>query len=154
MGCYYGNTAWSWLCLVPFLVMLGLMVMMFLMARRWCMGWMGARTFGKRMAGGFQMENQASGRWKGMQGSMMQSCMEMMGRRMPEAMGDRGLHGAFERWSDDLQRKILELLEQKGSAEPAEVAAALGVSEDVAISLLHRLALKGKVRFGSVEKAK
>ncbi len=42
MGCFYGNGTWSWLCLIPFLVMLGFMVMMFVMARRWCMGWTGA----------------------------------------------------------------------------------------------------------------
>lgn len=34
MGYFYGNGTWSWLCLIPFLVMLGFMVMMFVMARQ------------------------------------------------------------------------------------------------------------------------
>ena len=38
MWCFYGNGTWSWLCLIPILVMLGFMVMMFVMARRWCSG--------------------------------------------------------------------------------------------------------------------
>ncbi len=52
MWCFYGNGTWSWLCLIPFLVMLGFMVMMFVMARRWCSGWMGAWGSGERMTGG------------------------------------------------------------------------------------------------------
>ena len=98
------------------------------------------------------MENQATGKWKGMQGSMMQSCMEMMGRRMQGKMNDRELPGAFERWSEDLQRRILDLLDKKGSAGPSEIAATLGIPEEIALSLIHRLALKGKVRIASIEK--
>ncbi len=154
MWCFYGNGTWSWLCLIPLLVMLGFMVMMFVMARRWCMGWGGAGTYGRKMAGGVKMENQTAGKWQGMRGSMMQSCMEMMRRRMPAATHDTGMHGAFDRWSKDLEQKILELLDRKGSAGPAEIASALGIPEDVVVSLLHRLALEGKVRIGSVEKTK
>ena len=154
MGYFYGNVTWNWLCLIPFLVMLGFMVMMIFMARRWCMGWTGAETYGRRMAGGVKMENQTAGKCRGMQGSMMQSCMEMMSRRMPAAKHDKGTHEAFDRWSKDLEQKILDLLDKKGSTGPSEVAAALGIPEDVAVSLLHGLALEGKVRVGSVEKAK
>ncbi len=154
MGYFYGNGTWSWLCLIPLLVMLGFMVMMFVMARRRCMGWTGAETYGRRMAGGVRMENQTAGKWSGMRGSMMQSCMEMMSRRMPAATHDKGTHEVFDRWSKDLEQKILDLLDRKGSAGPSEIAAALGIPEDVAVSLLHRLALEGKVRIGSVEKAK
>ncbi len=100
------------------------------------------------------MENQTAHKWKGMRGSMMQSCMEMMSRRMPAATHDKGIQGVFDRWSKDLEQKILDLLDKKGSAGPAEIASALGIPEDVAVSLLHRLALEGKVRIGSVEKAK
>jgi hypothetical protein len=85
---------------------------------------------------------------------MMQSCMEMMSRRMPAATHDRGMHGAFDRWSKDLEQKILDLLDKKGSAGPSEIAAALGIPEDVAVSLLHRLTQEGKIRIGSVEKSK
>jgi len=154
MGCFYENGTWSWLCLIPLLVMLGFMVMMFVMARRWCMGWMGADTYRRRMAGGVKMENQTAGKWSGMRGSMMQSCMEMMSRRMPAATHDKDVQAVFDRWSKDLERKILDLLDRKGSAGPAEIASALGIPEDVAVSLLHRLALEGKVRIGSVEKTK
>ncbi len=154
MGCFYGNGTWSWLCLIPLLVMLGFMIMMFVMARRWCMGWTGAWGSGERMTGGVKMVNQSAHKWKGMRGSMMQSCMEMMSRRMPGATHDTGLQGAFEQWSKDLEQKILDLLDRKGSAGPSEIAAALGIPEDVAVSLLHRLALEGKIRFGSVEKTK
>jgi hypothetical protein len=48
----------------------------------------------------------------------------------------------------------MDLLDRKGSAGPSEVAAALGIPEDVAVSLLQRLVLEGKVSIGSVEKAK
>jgi hypothetical protein len=154
MGCLYGNGTWNWWCLIPLLVMLGFMVMMCVMARRWCMGWTGGDAYGKRMAGGVKMENQTAGKWRGMQGSMMQSCMEMMSRRVPAATHDTSMHGAFDRWSKDLEQKILDLLDKRGNVGPSEVAAALGIPEDVAVSLLHRLALEGKVRIGSVEKAK
>ena len=154
MWCFYGNGIWSWLCLIPLLVMLGFMIMMFVMARRCCRGWMGAWGSGGRMTGGLKMENQSAHKWKGMQGSMMQSCMEMMSRRMPAATQDTGMDGAFDRWSKDLEQKILDLLDKKGSTGPSEIAAALGIPEDVAVSLLHRLALEGKVRIGTVEKAK
>ena len=100
------------------------------------------------------MENQAEHKWKGMRGSMMQSCMEMMRRRMPAASHDKDVQAVFDRWSKDLEQKILDLLDKKGSAGPAEIASALGIPEDVAVSLLHRLALEGKVRIGSVEKTK
>jgi Mn-dependent DtxR family transcriptional regulator len=69
-------------------------------------------------------------------------------------MQDTGRDGAFDRWSKDLEQKILDLLDKKGSARPSEIAAALRIPEDVAVSLLHRLAVEGKVRIGSVEKAK
>jgi hypothetical protein len=154
MGCFYGNGTWSWLCLIPLLVMLGFMVMMFVMARRCCMGRTVATGPGQRFSGGLTMENQAAHKWKGMRGSMMQSCKEMMSHRMPAATHDTGMHGAFDRWSKDLEQKILDLLDKKGSAGPAEIASALGIPEDVAVSLLHRLALEGKVRIGSVEKTK
>jgi len=154
MWCFYGNGTWSWLCLIPFLVMLGFMVMMFVMARRWCMGWTGADAYRRRMAGGVKMENQTAGKWGGMRGSMMQSCMEMMNRRMPAATLDKGTQEVFDRWSKDLGQKILDLLDRKGNAGPAEIASALGIPEDVVVSLLHRLALEGKVRIGSVEKVK
>jgi hypothetical protein len=154
MGCFYGNGTWSWLCLIPLLVMLGFMVMMFVMARRWCMGWTGAEAYGRRMAGGVKMENHTAGKWSGMRGSMMQSCMEMMSRRMPAASHDKDVQAVFGRWSKDLEQKILDLLDRKGSVGPAEIASALGIPEDVVGSLLHRLALEGKVRIGSVEKAK
>ncbi len=153
MGYFYGNGTWNWLCLIPFLVMLGFMVMMIFMARRWCMGWTGAAAYGRRIAGGVKMENQTAGKWKGMQGSMMQSCMEMMSRRMPAAKHDKGTHEAFDRWSNDLEQKILDLLDKRGSAGPSEIASTLGIPEDVAVSLLHRLVLEGKVRIGSIEKA-
>jgi hypothetical protein len=154
MGCFYGNGTWSWLCLIPLLVMLGFMVMMFVMARRWCMGWTGADAYEKRMAGGVKMENQTAHKWKDMRGSMMWSCMEMMRRRMPAATHDKDIQAVFDRWSKDLEQKILDLLDKKGSAGPSEIASALGIPEDVAVSLLHRLVLEGKVRIGSVEKAK
>jgi hypothetical protein len=142
------------LCLIPLLVMLGFMVMMFVMARRWCMGWTGADAYEKRMAGGVKMENQTAHKWKDMRGYMMGSCMEMMRRRMPSATHDKDIQAVFDRWSKDLEQKILDLLDKKGSAGPSEIASALGIPEDVAVSLLHRLALEGKVRIGSVEKAK
>ena len=154
MGYFYGNGTWSWLCLIPLLVMLGFMIMMFVMARRCCMGRTGATGPGQRFSGGLKMENQAAHKWKGMRGSMMQSCMEMMSRRMPAATHDKDIQAVFDRWSKDLEQKILDLLDKKGSAGPAEIASALGIPEDVAGSLLHRLALEGKVRIGSVEKAK
>jgi hypothetical protein len=154
MSCFYGNGTWSWLCLIPLLVMLGFMVMMFVMARRWCRGWMGATGPGQRFSGGLKMEDQAAHKWKGMRGAMMQSCMEMMSRRVPAATHDTGMDGAFDRWSKDLEQKILDLLDKKGSAGPMEITAALGIPEDVAVSLLRRLALEGKVCIGSVEKAK
>jgi hypothetical protein len=134
--------------------MLGFMVMMFVMARRWCMGWTGAEAYGRRMAGGVKMENHTAGKWSGMRGSMMQSCMEMMSRRMPAASHDKDVQAVFGRWSKDLEQKILDLLDRKGSVGPAEIASALGIPEDVVVSLLHRLALEGKVRIGSVEKTK
>jgi hypothetical protein len=104
--------------------------------------------------GGVKMENQTAGKRSGMRGSMMQSCMEMMSRRMPASTHDKDIQAVFDRWSIDLEQKILDLLDKKGSAGPAEIASALGIPEDVAGSLLHRLALEGKVRIGSVEKAK
>ena len=154
MGCFYGSGTWGWLCLIPLLVMLGFMVMMFVMARRWCMGWTGAVAYGKKVSGGVKMENQTAGKWSGMRGSMMQSCMEMMSRRMPAATRDKDIQAVFDRWSKDLEQKILDLLDKKGSAGPAEISSALGIPEDVVGSLLHRLALEGKVRIGSVEKTK
>jgi hypothetical protein len=154
MWCFYGNGTWSWLCLIPLLVMLGFMVMMFAMARRRCSGWMGARGSGERMTGGLKMENQSANKWTGMRGSMMQSCMEMMSRRMPAATHDKGTREVFDCWSKDLEQKILDLLDRKGSAGPSEIASALGIPEDVVGSLLQRLALEGKVRIGSVEKTK
>jgi hypothetical protein len=134
--------------------MLAFMAMMIFMARRWCSGWRWAWGSGERMKGGLKMENQSAHKWKGMRGSMMQSCMEMMRRRMPAATHGTGMVGAFDRWSKDLEQKILDLLDKKGSTGPSEIAAALGIPEDVAVSLLHRLALEGKVRIGTVEKAK
>ena len=154
MGYFYGNGTWGWLCLIPFLVMLGFMVMMFVMARRWCMGWTGAWGSGERMTGGLKMENQSAQQWKGMRGSMMGSCMEMMRRRMPAATHDKGIHDVFDRWTKDVEQKIMDLLDKKGSVGPSEIASALGIPEDVAVSILHRLALEGKVRIGSVEKTK
>ena len=100
------------------------------------------------------MENQTAGKWSGMRGSMMQSCMEMMNRRMPAAAHDKDIQGVFDRWSKDLELKILDLLDTKGSAGPSEIASALGIPEDVVGSLLQRLVLEGKVRIGSVEKTK
>ena len=154
MWCFYGNGTWSWLCLIPLLVMLGFMVMMLVMARRCCSGWMSTWGSGERMTGGLKMENQSAHKWTGMRGSMMRSCMEMMSRRMSAATHDTVMDGAFDRWSKDLEQKILDLLDKKGSAGPSEIAAALGIPEDVAVSLLHRLTLDGKARIGSVEKAK
>lgn len=154
MGCFYGNITWSWLCLIPILVMLGFMVMMFIVARRWCRGWACGVGPGQGFAGGKKMENQTAHNRKGMRDSMMRSCMEMMGRRMPETTRDTGLQGAFERWSKDLEQRILDLLDNKGSARPSEIASALGIPEDVAASLIRGLALKGKIRIGSVEKEK
>ena len=154
MGCFYGNGAWSWVCLIPLLVMLGFMVMMFVTARRWCRGWAGGTGPSQGFTGGLKMENQTAHNWKGMRGSMMRSCMDMMSRKMPEATRDAGLQGAFERWSKDLEQRILDLLDQKGSTGPSEIASALGVPEDVAASLIRRLVLEGKVRIGSVEKTK
>ena len=154
MGCFYGNGAWSWVCLIPLLVMLGFMVMMLIMARRWCRGWTGNEGPGQEFTGGLKMENQTAHNWKGMRGSMMRSCMDMMSRRMPEATRDTGLQGAFDRWSKDLAQKILDLLDKKGSAGPSDIASALAIPEDIVESLLHRLVLEGKVRIGSVEKAK
>ena len=144
MGCFYGNGTWSWLCLIPFLVMVGFMVMMFVMARRCCMGWTGARGPGQRLREESTMENQAAHKWKGMRGSTMQSCMEMMSRRMPAATHDKGTQDVFDRWSKDLEQKIMDLLDKKGSAGPSEIASALGIPEDVAVSLLHRLAWRGR----------
>lgn len=141
------------MCLIPLLVMLGFMVMMFVLARRWCRGWASGRGPGQKFTGGLNMENQAARNWKGMRDSMMRSCMDRMNRRMPEPTRDTGLQGAFDRWSKDLAQKILDLLDKKGSAGPSEIAAALAIPEDVVVSLLHRLALEGKVRIGSVEKA-
>ncbi|MGE5790945.1 MAG: hypothetical protein ACM33C_08725 [Syntrophaceae bacterium] len=100
------------------------------------------------------MENQSAHKGKGMRGSMMQSCMEMMSRRMPAASHDKDVQAVFDRWSKDLEQKILDLLEKRGSAEPAAISSALGIPEEVVGSLLQRLALEGKVRIGSVEKAK
>ena len=100
------------------------------------------------------MENQTAGKWSGMRGAMMQSCMEMMSRRMPAASHDKDVQAAFDRWSKDLEQKILDLLDKRGSAEPAAIASGLGIPEDVVGSLLQRLALEGKVRIGSVEKTK
>ena len=100
------------------------------------------------------MENQTAGKWSGMRGSMMQSCMEMMSRKMPAATRDKDIQAVFDRWSKDLEQKILDLLDKKGSAGPAEISSALGIPEDVVGSLLQRLALEGKVRIGSVEKTK
>lgn len=154
MGCFYGNGTWSWLYLIPLLVMLGFMVMMFVTARRCCMGRTVATGPGQRSSGGLTMENQAEHKWKGMRGSMMQSCMEMMRRRMPAASHDKDVQAVFDRWSKGLEQKILDLLDKQGSAGPAAIASALGIQEDVAVSLLHRLALEGKVRIGSVEKTK
>jgi hypothetical protein len=153
MGFFYGNVIWNWFCLIPLMIMLAFVIMMIIMARR-CMGGMFALGAGGNTSGGVKMENQSTGTRKGMQGSMMQSCMEMMSRRMPAATGDTGMQGAFEHWSQDLEKKILDLLDQKASDGPAEIAAALGIPEEVAVSLIHRLALKGKIRIGSIEKAK
>lgn len=153
MGCLYGSGAWGWVCLIPILVMLGFMVMMFVAARRRCRGWAGSMGPGQRVTGGLNMENQTAQSWKGMRGSMMRSCMDRMSRRMPEATHDAGLQGAFERWSKDLEQKILDLLDRKGSAGPSDIASALAIPEDIVESLLHRLVLEGKVRIGSVEKA-
>jgi hypothetical protein len=133
--------------------MLGFMVMMFVMARRCWMGWTGAGTPGRLISGGFKMENQTAGKWQGMRGSMMQSCMEMMGRRMQATADDKGMQGVFDRWSKDLEQKIIDMLDRKESLGPSEIAAALGIPVDVTVSLLHRLALEGKIRIGSVEKA-
>jgi predicted ArsR family transcriptional regulator len=80
--------------------------------------------------------------------------MEMMSRRMPAATNDKDMQVAFDRWSKDLEQKILDLLDKRGSVGPSEIASALGIPDDVAVSLLHRLVLEGKVRIGSVEKAK
>ncbi len=151
MGYVYGNAAWGWLCLIPILFMLGCMVMMFVMGRRFCTG---IGTFGKRMAGGLQMESQEAGKWKGMQGSMMHSCMEMMGRKMQAATHDKSMQEVFDRWSKDLEQKILNLTEKRGSITPPEIAATLEIPEDVALSLIRRLASEGKVRIGSIEKTK
>lgn len=153
MGSLYGSGIWNWFCLIPLLFMLGFMVVMFIMVRR-CMSGMFAWGAGGKTSGGVKMENQTTGTWKGMQGSMMRSCMEMMSRRMPAATRDTGLKGAFESWSQDMEKKILDLLDQKASAGPAEIAAALGIPEEAAVSLIHRLVLDGKIRIGSVEKAK
>ncbi len=151
MGYFYGNVAWGWLCLIPVLVMLGFMVMMFVMGRRFCMG---IGMFGKRMAGGLQMESQEKGKWKGMQGSMMHSCMEMMSRRMQAATHDKSMQEVFDHWSKDLEKKILDLTEKRGSVTPPDIAATLEIPEEVALSLIRRLASEGKVRIGSIEKAK
>ena len=153
MWCFYGNGTWTWLCLIPLLVMLGFMVMMFVMARR-CMGGMPAWGPGGKISGGVKMENQSTGTWKGMRGTMMQSCMERMGRRMPAAADDKEIQGVFDHWSKDLEQNILDLLDRKASAGPAEIASVLGIPEGVAVSLIHRLDLAGKVRINSVEKAK
>jgi hypothetical protein len=133
--------------------MLGIMIVMFIMVRR-CMRGMLACGQGGSNPGAGRMENQSTGTWKGMRGSMMQSCMEMISRRMPAATREPGLQGAFERWSQDLEMKILDLLGKKASAGPAEIASALGIPEEVAVSLLRRLALVGKLRIGSVEKTR
>lgn len=84
----------------------------------------------------------------------MQSCMEMMSRRMPAAADDKGMQGVFDRWSTDLEQRILDLLDKRERVEPAELAAALGIPEEVTLSLIHRLVLEGKVRIVSVEKTK
>jgi predicted ArsR family transcriptional regulator len=73
---------------------------------------------------------------------------------MSAATHDKDVQAVFDRWSKDLEQKILDLLDRRESAGPAEIASALGIPEDVAGSLLHRLAIEGKVRIGSVEKAK
>jgi len=153
VGCYWGNEAWGWLCLIPFLVLLGFLVMMVVMARR-CMSAAGAWGPGRNIWGGVNMKNQSSGTWKGMRGAMMQSCMEMMSRRMPAAADDKGMQGVFDRWSTDLEQRILDLLDKRERVEPAELAAALGIPEEVTLSLIHRLVLEGKVRIVSVEKTK
>ena len=62
--------------------------------------------------------------------------------------------GAFDRWSKDLEQKFMDSAGQEGERGAFGDRCCPGDPEDVAVSLLHRLALEGKARVGSVEKAK
>jgi hypothetical protein len=81
----FGNGTWSWLYLIPLLVMLGFMVMMFVMGRRWCMGWTGAEAYGRRTAGGVRMDN--PGR--------LRPLVERPGAENPGSAGQEGERGTF-----------------------------------------------------------
>ena len=81
MWCFYGNGTWSWLCLIPFLVMLGFMIMMFVMARRWCSG----------LDGGMGLRGKNDGRVK--DGKSICTQME----------GHAGLHDAILHGDDEPQ---------------------------------------------------
>ncbi|HOI75507.1 MAG TPA: hypothetical protein PLO63_15285 [Syntrophales bacterium] len=63
------------------------------------------------------------------------------------------LQGAFRQWSRNQEQKILELLDRMKTAEPAEIAAALGIDEEACVSLIQTLILEGKLKIGAVKKA-
>jgi hypothetical protein len=146
---FYGNETWIWFCLIPFLCMIVFMAMMFAAARR-CMRGMAALGASGGNSVAMNTGNQADGTWRGMRGSMMRSCMGMMSRQM--APRETELQGAFRQWSRNQEQKILELLDQKMTAEPAEISAALGIDEETCASLIQALVLEGKLQIGAVKK--
>ncbi len=146
---FCGSETWSWFCLIPFLCMIVIMIMMFAAARR-CMRGMAASGASGGSSVSMNAGNHADGTWRGMRGSMMRSCMEMMSRQM--APRETGLQGAFRQWSRSQEEKILELLDRKQTAEPAEIAAALGIDEEACVSLIQALILEGKLQISTVKK--
>jgi|GEM_PF-2560383 len=147
---FYGNETWIWFCLIPFLCMIIFMIMMFGAARR-CMREMAASGASGGNSVAMSAGSRADGSWRGMRGSMMRSCMEMMSRQM--APRETELQGAFRQWSRNQEQKILELLDRMKTAEPAEIAAALGIDEEACVSLIQTLILEGKLKIGAVKKA-
>lgn len=61
------------------------------------------------------------------------------------------VRGLFEEWAKAVEEEILELLKNKGTAEPSEIAAKLKISEESALFFIGKMAREKKVKTAGIK---
>jgi hypothetical protein len=103
------------------------------------------------------MMKEMMGGWEGMP-SMMEKCIQMpqqMAGAIEESLtatvyGTSEIKALFEDWAKAVEEEILSFVREKGSCEPAEIAAKLKISEESAAVFISRLIRGKKIRITCV----
>ncbi len=61
------------------------------------------------------------------------------------------VRGLFEEWARAVEEEIVELLRNKGTSEPSEIAAKLKISEESALFFIGKMAREKKVKITGIK---